>query len=120
MIPKQVAATVCLHSTVRSLDGTYVLRALGAPVPERLENALARREHAAAGEVNLSLPDAEDEEAEEGEAELYELALHDEIIGEFEGAHSVLQEQQQADSRQYALQKPSAVLQQQLEAMKAP
>ena len=44
-MPKQVAATLCLHRSVRSLDAGYVLRALGAPVPERLENALARRAH---------------------------------------------------------------------------
>ena len=84
LMPKQVAATVCLHRSVRNLDATHLLRALGAPVPERLENALARREHDAAGEVNLSLPEPEEED--QGAAELFELALQDEVAGEFDAA----------------------------------
>ena len=34
----------------------------GAPVPEKLENALARQEHEKAGELNLSLPEPEEED----------------------------------------------------------
>ena len=87
-------------------------------MPEQLENALARREHEAAGEVNLSLPDPQEED--EGQAELFELALVDEIASEFDAscALSVVQEQQQGDSRKYALQNPSALLTKQLEDMK--
>ena len=119
MIPKQVAATVALHRTVRSRDAVHLLTALGQPVPQNLQNDIERRQHEAAGEVNLSLPDVDEETLDA--SELFEIALGRELVFDFdpEGScgQSLLDEQKA--SRAYALQNPSTVLTRQLEEMKS-
>ena len=118
LIPRQVAATVALHRTVRSFNGVNLLKALGQTVPQSVQNAIERSQHEAAGELNLSLPDVEEENPEAGE--MFEIALGQELLQDFdpEGACGLSLVEEQKASRQYALQNPSTVLTRQIEEMK--
>ena len=85
----------------------------GAPVPEKLENALARQEHEKAGELNLSLPEPEEED--DSVAELHALALTQEIVSEVDTTCLAEIMAEQKANGKYALQNPSAKLKGQLE-----
>ena len=116
LIPKQVACTLALHRSTRDMArGAAVLRALGAPVPDRVSNELERRQHDVAGELNLSLPDPEDEDP--GKEELYEVALQNEVLELDFGSTDVVEEESRL-GRMYALQNPSQLLLTQLESLK--
>ena len=115
LLPKQVSCTIALHRCARKLEATAVLRALGAPVPQYLQNREEREAHEAAGELNLSLPDAK-EEADPEADELFEEALAAEVVAYEPDLKAMVEEQ--TLGRQYALQDPSATLEEQLEALR--